>query len=75
MTDQQDNDKEFETNAEGLTREEESQVQQAFNAFDRSGSGLIDIVELQIILEMMGRKVSQEEIHYNLQSSANQITY
>ena len=43
-----------ETNAEGLTREEESKCWEAFSAFDKDNSGYIDATELRIVLEMMG---------------------
>ena len=48
--DLQEND----TNAEGLTREEEAKCWEAFSAFDKDNSGYIDATELRIVLEMMG---------------------
>ena len=72
-----DDDQEFETNAEGLTRTEEAKCLQAFKAFDRTGSGFVDVVELRILLEMMGRKLSEDEVYALLdnQKHSKQISY
>ena len=46
----------------GLTKEEEQKCMEAFSAFDKDGSGMIDANELRIVLEMMGQKTTEEEI-------------
>ena len=51
------------TNADGLTREEEAKCWEAFSAFDKDNSGYIDATELRIVLEMMGQKTTEEEIY------------
>ena len=43
-----------EQEAEGLTVEEESKCKEAFAAFDKENTGIIDANELRIVLEMMG---------------------
>ena len=48
---------------EGLTPEEEQKCREAFEAFDKDGSAKIDAEELRIVLEMMGRKTSEEEVY------------
>ena len=48
--------------ADRLTNEEEAKCYEAFSAFDRQSSGMIDINELGVILEMMGAKNSDENI-------------
>ena len=47
----------------GLNTEEERKCQEAFSAFDKDNSGNIDAAELRIVLEMMGQKVTEEEIY------------
>ena len=68
-----------ETNAEGLTREEESKCWEAFSAFDKDNSGYIDATELRIVLEMMGQKTTEEEIYRMIAEASpentGQITY
>ena len=52
-----------EDNELGLNKDEERKCQEAFSAFDKDGSGFIDAAELRIVLEMMGQKVTEEEIY------------
>ena len=52
-----------EDNELGLNKEEERKCQEAFSAFDKDNSGFIDAAELRIVLEMMGQKVTEEEIY------------
>lgn len=47
----------------GLSRVEEEKCKEAFEAFDKDGSQRIDAQELRIVLEMMGRKTSEEEVY------------
>ena len=47
----------------GLSKEEERKCQEAFSAFDKDGSGYIDASELRSVLEMMGQRVTEEEIY------------
>lgn len=40
-----------ELDEDGLTKEEEAKIWEAFNAFDKDSSGYIDSTELRIVLE------------------------
>ena len=69
QTEVESNRGEYETNAEGLTREEEAKCFEAFTAFDKEKQGFIDIIELRIVLELMGRKMSEDEIFKLIQTT------
>eukprot|EP00742_Colponemidia_sp_Colp-10_P004939 GILJ01005275.1.p4 GENE.GILJ01005275.1~~GILJ01005275.1.p4 ORF type:complete len:174 (+),score=32.50 GILJ01005275.1:3228-3749(+) len=45
-----------------LTEEEIQKCREAFQAFDKDGSGTIDRFELRVVLEAMGQTPSEEEI-------------
>eukprot|EP00744_Colponema_vietnamica_P001450 GILI01002402.1.p1 GENE.GILI01002402.1~~GILI01002402.1.p1 ORF type:complete len:149 (+),score=45.92 GILI01002402.1:143-589(+) len=45
-----------------LTSEEIEKCKQAFEAFDKDGSGTIDCFELRVVLEAMGQNPTDEEI-------------
>ncbi len=55
-------DAQSDAEVEGLTKEEEAKCWEAFSAFDKDSSGKIDANELRIVLEMMGKKTTEEEI-------------
>ena len=57
------NDDDSHQEQEGLTAEEEAKCWEAFSAFDKDSSGKIDANELRIVLEMMGKKTTEEEIY------------
>ena len=45
-----------------LQQEEIDACRDAFNAFDKDGSGNIDVWELRQVLEAMGQKPTEEEL-------------
>ena len=58
------------TELEGvLTKEEEAKVVDAFHAFDKDASGSIDAEELRIVLEMMGKITTEEEVLYMIREA------
>jgi Ca2+-binding EF-hand superfamily protein len=62
-----------------LTQEEEAKCLEAFSTFDIDQSGTIDAHELNIVLEMMGCRASEADVHQMIGSvnsfSNGQITY
>ena len=64
---------------DGLTSDEEQKCREAFEAFDKDGSAQIDAEELRVVLEMMGRKTSEEEVYRMIAeadaSNSGQISY
>lgn len=46
-----------------LSEEQIDELREAFALFDRSGDGLINIREMQVIMRSIGQNPSEEEIH------------